>query len=132
MPDEQPASQLCWRSCNEDPDCIAYVHLLDTDECYGYSYFERSSRYLPIGHDLPLVADGEAMFYEKTCLRGSYCCCSGSGWACSPPTLMVSILILFCCSARGMQRSPLVAHQNSREQSGVPWQKDHFHAGHAP
>lgn len=73
-PDEQPASQLCWRSCNEDPDCIAYVHLLDTDECYGYSYFERSSRYLPIGHDLPLVADGEAMFYEKTCLRGTYCC----------------------------------------------------------
>jgi len=67
-----PASQICWRSCNEDPDCIAYVHLLDVDECYGYSYFERNSRYLPITDELPLVADGEAMFYEKTCLRGLY------------------------------------------------------------
>ncbi|XP_023171045.2 uncharacterized protein LOC111599595 [Drosophila hydei] len=78
--DEQPASHLCWRSCNEDPDCIAYVHLLDTDECYGYSYFERSSRYLPIGHDLPLVADGEAMFYEKTCLRVPEAC-KGRLWS---------------------------------------------------
>lgn len=88
--DEQPASHLCWRSCNEDPDCIAYVHLLDTDECYGYSYFERSSRYLPIGHDLPLVADGEAMFYEKTCLRGSYSYCCVR-WASA--ALVSSILI---------------------------------------
>ncbi|KAM8703838.1 hypothetical protein ACLKA7_008464 [Drosophila subpalustris] len=69
-----PASQICWRSCNEDPDCIAYVHLLDTDECYGYSYFERNSRYLPITDELSLVADGEAMFYEKTCLRVPEAC----------------------------------------------------------
>ncbi|KAH8417546.1 hypothetical protein KR222_001704, partial [Zaprionus bogoriensis] len=67
--DEPPASLVCWRTCSEDPDCIAYVHLLDTDECYGYSYFERNARYLPITDELPLVADGEAMFYEKTCLR---------------------------------------------------------------
>lgn len=67
---ELPVSQVCWRICNEDPDCIAYVHLLDTDECHGYSYFERTSRYLAISGELPLVADGEAVFYEKTCLRG--------------------------------------------------------------
>lgn len=70
--EQPPASLVCWRSCNEDPDCIAYVHLLDTDECYGYSYFERNARYLPITDELPLVADGEAMFYEKTCMRGMY------------------------------------------------------------
>jgi len=68
--EELPVSQVCWRICNEDPDCIAYVHLLDTDECHGYSYFERTSRYLAISGELPLVADGEAVFYEKTCLRG--------------------------------------------------------------
>ncbi|XP_030563683.1 uncharacterized protein LOC115764648 [Drosophila novamexicana] len=80
VPDEQPASQLCWRSCNEDPDCIAYVHLLDTNECYGYSYFERNSRYLPITDELPLVADAEAMFYEKSCLRVPDTC-KGRLWA---------------------------------------------------
>lgn len=68
--EQPPASLICWRSCNDDPDCIAYVHLLDTDECYGYSYFERNARYLPMTDELPLVADSEAMFYEKTCLRG--------------------------------------------------------------
>ncbi|EDV42528.1 uncharacterized protein Dana_GF18034 [Drosophila ananassae] len=78
--DETPASQVCWRICNEDPDCIAYVHLLDTDECHGYSYFERSSRYLPISGELPLVADGEAVFYEKTCLRVPDAC-RGRLWA---------------------------------------------------
>ncbi|KAH8310962.1 hypothetical protein KR044_003587, partial [Drosophila immigrans] len=77
---EPPASQICWRSCNEDPDCIAYVHLLDTDECYGYSYFERNSRYLPIADELPLIADGEAMFYEKTCLHIPEAC-KGRLWA---------------------------------------------------
>ncbi|XP_017103385.2 uncharacterized protein [Drosophila bipectinata] len=78
--DETPASQVCWRICNEDPDCIAYVHLLDTDECHGYSYFERSSRYLPISGELPLVADAEAVFYEKTCLRVPDAC-RGRLWA---------------------------------------------------
>lgn len=78
--DETPASQVCWHICTEDPDCIAYVHLLDTDECHGYSYFERSSRYLPISGELPLVADGEAVFYEKTCLRVPDAC-RGRLWA---------------------------------------------------
>ncbi|XP_060650346.1 uncharacterized protein LOC132787362 [Drosophila nasuta] len=77
---DPPASLICWRSCNEDPDCIAYVHLLDTDECYGYSYFERNSRYLPIADELPLIADGEAMFYEKTCLHVPEAC-KGRLWA---------------------------------------------------
>ncbi|XP_017003063.2 uncharacterized protein [Drosophila takahashii] len=77
---ELPASQVCWRICNEDPDCIAYVHLLDTDECHGYSYFERTSRYLAISGELPLVADGEAVFYEKTCLRVPDAC-RGRLWA---------------------------------------------------
>ncbi|XP_016990097.1 uncharacterized protein LOC108052253 [Drosophila rhopaloa] len=77
---ELPVSQVCWRICNEDPDCIAYVHLLDTDECHGYSYFERTSRYLAISGELPLVADGEAVFYEKTCLRVPDAC-RGRLWA---------------------------------------------------
>ncbi|XP_001357829.4 uncharacterized protein [Drosophila pseudoobscura] len=77
---EPPASQMCWRICDEDPDCIAYVHLLDTDECYGYSYFERTSRYLAISGELPLVADAEAVFYEKTCLRVPDAC-KGRLWA---------------------------------------------------
>ncbi|XP_053946811.1 uncharacterized protein LOC128855704 [Anastrepha ludens] len=63
------ASAICWRMCNEDSDCMAYVHLLDTNECYGYSYFERSQRYQAIANELPLVADAEALFYEKTCLK---------------------------------------------------------------
>ncbi|KAH8251861.1 hypothetical protein KR038_009828 [Drosophila bunnanda] len=75
-----PVSQICWRICNEDPDCIAYVHLLDTDECHGYSYFERTSRYLAISGELPLVADTEAVFYEKTCLRVPDAC-KGRLWA---------------------------------------------------
>ncbi|EDW98093.2 uncharacterized protein LOC6537840 [Drosophila yakuba] len=77
---ELPVSQVCWRICNEDPDCIAYVHLLDTDECHGYSYFERTARYLAISGELPLVADGEAVFYEKTCLRVPDAC-RGRLWA---------------------------------------------------
>ncbi|XP_017046446.1 uncharacterized protein LOC108091652 [Drosophila ficusphila] len=77
---ELPVSQICWRICNEDPDCIAYVHLLDTDECHGYSYFERTSRYLAISGELPLVSDGEAVFYEKTCLRVPDAC-RGRLWA---------------------------------------------------
>ncbi|XP_030369820.1 uncharacterized protein LOC115620630 [Scaptodrosophila lebanonensis] len=77
---EPPASELCWRSCNEDPDCIAYVHLLDTNECYGYSYFERTARYLAISDELALVADAEAVFYEKTCLRVPDAC-KGRRWA---------------------------------------------------
>ncbi|EDV95054.1 GH23882 [Drosophila grimshawi] len=78
--EQQPASEVCWRSCNEDPDCIAYVHLLDTNECYGYSYFERNARYLAIADELPLVADAEAMFYEKSCLRVPEAC-KGRRWA---------------------------------------------------
>ncbi|XP_037943924.1 uncharacterized protein LOC119676740 [Teleopsis dalmanni] len=66
---QEPVSSICWRICNKDESCIAYVHLLDTDECYGYSYFERTSHYQAIGNDLPLVADAEAIFYEKTCLK---------------------------------------------------------------
>ncbi|XP_036346472.1 uncharacterized protein LOC118755754 [Rhagoletis pomonella] len=63
------ASAICWRMCSEDSDCIAYVHLLDSNECYGYSYFERTTRYQAIADELPLVADAEAVFYEKTCLK---------------------------------------------------------------
>ncbi|XP_036224675.2 uncharacterized protein [Bactrocera oleae] len=65
----ETASAICWRLCNEDSDCIAYVHLLDTNECYGYSYFERQPRYQAIANELPLVADAEAVFYEKSCLK---------------------------------------------------------------
>uniref|UniRef100_W8BCC6 Uncharacterized protein n=1 Tax=Ceratitis capitata TaxID=7213 RepID=W8BCC6_CERCA len=65
----ETASAFCWRICNEDSDCIAYVHLLDTNECYGYTYFERTPRYQAIANELPLVADAEAVFYEKTCLK---------------------------------------------------------------
>ncbi|KAH8273192.1 hypothetical protein KR018_012323, partial [Drosophila ironensis] len=78
--DELPASQVCWRICDEDPDCIAYVHLLDTNQCYGFSYFERSSRFLAISGELPLVADAESVFYEKTCLRVPDAC-KGRLWA---------------------------------------------------
>lgn len=67
---ETTTSSACWRICNEDDACLAYVHLLDTNECYGYSFFERTSNYMAVGNDLPLVADGEAIFYEKTCLKG--------------------------------------------------------------
>lgn len=67
---ETTASSMCWRICNNDDACIAYVHLLDTNECYGYSYFERINNYMAVGNELPLVADGEAIFYEKTCLKG--------------------------------------------------------------
>ncbi|KNC34908.1 hypothetical protein FF38_11073 [Lucilia cuprina] len=66
---ETTVSSMCWRICNDDDACIAYVHLLDTHECYGYSYFERIDNYMAVGNELPLVADGEAIFYEKTCLR---------------------------------------------------------------
>ncbi|XP_011184754.1 uncharacterized protein LOC105213550 isoform X1 [Zeugodacus cucurbitae] len=65
----ETASAICWRLCNEDSDCIAYVHLLDSNECYGYSYIERQPRYQAIANELPLVADAEAVFYEKTCLK---------------------------------------------------------------
>uniref|UniRef100_A0A0K8VDD1 Apple domain-containing protein n=1 Tax=Bactrocera latifrons TaxID=174628 RepID=A0A0K8VDD1_BACLA len=65
----ETASAICWRLCNEDSDCIAYVHLLDTNECYGYTYFDRQPRYQAIANELPLVADAEAVFYEKTCLK---------------------------------------------------------------
>lgn len=68
----ETASAICWRLCNEDSDCIAYVHLLDTNECYGYSYFERQPRYQAIANELPLVADAEAVFYEKSCLKGEW------------------------------------------------------------
>ncbi|XP_067618989.1 uncharacterized protein [Eurosta solidaginis] len=68
------ASSICWRICNDDNDCIAYVHLLDTNECYGYSYFERTPHYLAIASELPLVADAEAVFYEKTCLKVPAAC----------------------------------------------------------
>ncbi|ALC47030.1 CG17111 [Drosophila busckii] len=78
--DAPPPSQQCWRSCNEDPDCIAYVHLLDTNECYGYSHFERTARYLVIDAELPLVADVEAVFYEKTCMHVPEAC-KGRLWA---------------------------------------------------
>lgn len=67
---ESTTSSECWRICNQDDACLAYVHLLDTNECYGYSFFEKSSNYMAVGNDLPLVADGEAVFYEKTCLKG--------------------------------------------------------------
>lgn len=67
---EATASSMCWQICNDDDACIAYVHLLDTNECYGYSYFERLDNYMAVGNELPLVADVEAVFYEKTCLRG--------------------------------------------------------------
>ncbi|TMW51793.1 hypothetical protein DOY81_003131 [Sarcophaga bullata] len=66
---EATTSSMCWQICNEDDACIAYVHLLDTHECYGYSYFERAINYMAVGSELPLVADGEAIFYEKTCLK---------------------------------------------------------------
>ncbi|XP_023035682.1 uncharacterized protein LOC6650622 [Drosophila willistoni] len=78
--DEPPASQMCWRSCNNDPDCMAYVLLLDTNECYGYSYFERTGRYMAIADELPLVTDGEAIFYEKICLHVPDTC-KGRLWA---------------------------------------------------
>uniref|UniRef100_A0A1I8NR90 ZP domain-containing protein n=1 Tax=Stomoxys calcitrans TaxID=35570 RepID=A0A1I8NR90_STOCA len=66
---ESTASSECWRICNEDDACLAYVHLLDVNECYGYSFFEKNPNYMAVGNDLPLVADGEAVFYEKTCLK---------------------------------------------------------------
>uniref|UniRef100_A0A1I8NAG5 ZP domain-containing protein n=1 Tax=Musca domestica TaxID=7370 RepID=A0A1I8NAG5_MUSDO len=66
---QSTASSECWRICSNDDGCLAYVHLLDTNECYGYSYFERSQMYMAVGNNLPLVADGEAVFYEKTCLK---------------------------------------------------------------
>jgi len=65
-----PTSEICWTICNADVDCIAYVHLIDTDDCYGYSYVERSDRFVEIGQELSLVADANAIFYEKTCLNG--------------------------------------------------------------
>lgn len=127
--EQPPASLICWRSCNEDPDCIAYVHLLDTDECYGYSHFERNARYLPMTDELPLVADSEAMFYEKTCLRGM---CFSWAWL---TTLVKQHLThphyVFYCSSRCVQRPPLGADQNSGQQFSLSWQKNHFDAGHA-
>ncbi|XP_075147853.1 uncharacterized protein LOC142221881 [Haematobia irritans] len=66
---ENTASSECRRICSEDDACLAYVHLLDVDECYGYSFFERNANFMAVGNDLPLVADGEAVFYEKTCLK---------------------------------------------------------------
>ena len=69
---EATASSMCWQICTEDDACIAYVHLLDTNECYGYSYFERANNYMAVGSELPLVADVEAIFYEKTCLKGMF------------------------------------------------------------
>ncbi|XP_073815455.1 uncharacterized protein [Musca autumnalis] len=66
---QSTASSECWSICNKDDTCFAYVHLLDTNECYGYSYLKRSDIYMAVGNNLPLVADGEAVFYEKTCLK---------------------------------------------------------------
>lgn len=71
---EPTESSICWQICSDDDACIAYVHLLDTNECYGYSYFDRTDNYMAVGNELPLVADGEAIFYEKTCLRGESKC----------------------------------------------------------
>uniref|UniRef100_A0A1B0BRF1 Apple domain-containing protein n=1 Tax=Glossina palpalis gambiensis TaxID=67801 RepID=A0A1B0BRF1_9MUSC len=66
---EDTTSMKCWRICNQDNACIAYVHLLDTNECYGYTYFERIPNLMTIIDELPLVTDTEAIFYEKTCLK---------------------------------------------------------------
>ncbi|XP_061393761.1 uncharacterized protein LOC133329251 [Musca vetustissima] len=66
---QSTTSSECWRICNRDDTCFAYVHLLDTNECYGYSYLKRSDMYMAVGNNLPLLADGEAVFYEKTCLK---------------------------------------------------------------
>lgn len=96
--EQPPASLICWRSCNEDPDCIAYVHLLDTDECYGYSYFERNARYLPMTDELPLVADSEAMFYEKTCLRGTFLMGVAHDLGQATPNTHTHTLFFYCSS----------------------------------
>lgn len=123
---ELPVSQICWRICNEDPDCIAYVHLLDTDECHGYSYFERTSRYLAISGELPLVADSEAVFYEKTCLRGEY---SHRRMGRTRPCPASNSYITY--SSRSVQGPSVGADQNPRQHAGVPEQEDHSDAGHA-
>uniref|UniRef100_A0A1A9X2J2 Apple domain-containing protein n=1 Tax=Glossina brevipalpis TaxID=37001 RepID=A0A1A9X2J2_9MUSC len=66
---EDTTSTKCWRFCNQDNACIAYVHLLNSNECYGYTYFESIPDLMTIVDELPLVADNEAVFYEKTCLK---------------------------------------------------------------
>lgn len=68
-------SAICRLLCQKDEACIAYVHLLVADECYGYTFLptkpENNNHYLRIeGGDVPLMADVTSIFYQKTCLKG--------------------------------------------------------------
>lgn len=65
-------SFMCWHICNTDDACIAYVHLIGRRICYGFTYFSGTKSYKKIDNSvLPLVSDPDAVFYEKSCLKGN-------------------------------------------------------------
>ncbi|XP_055903284.1 uncharacterized protein LOC129939332 [Eupeodes corollae] len=60
---------ICWDLCKQDENCLSYILILDTNQCFGFSIFDLSNLYQQMGQDLELIADTNAIYFEKTCLK---------------------------------------------------------------
>ncbi|XP_055849800.1 uncharacterized protein LOC129914525 [Episyrphus balteatus] len=60
---------ICWDLCKQDENCLSYILNLDTNQCFGFSIFELSNLYQQSGQDIELIADNNAIYFEKTCLK---------------------------------------------------------------
>lgn len=67
---------ICWDLCKQDENCLSYILNLDTNQCFGFSIFDMSNLYHKLGQEIELIADTNAIYFEKTCLRVPPSCSS--------------------------------------------------------
>lgn len=67
---------ICWDLCKQDENCLSYTLILDTNQCFGLSIFTLSNLYQKLGQDFELIADTNAIYFEKTCLKIPISCSS--------------------------------------------------------
>lgn len=63
-------NDYCYKICQQDNCCFSYVLYFNVSECYGFTKCSQTNNYELLKDEFLLVADNNAIYFEKFCMSG--------------------------------------------------------------